>query len=541
MAGSPAPGYALTMGKRRIRRILVANRGEIAVRVIRACRDLGLESVAIYSEADREALHVRFATYAYGIGPAPATESYLDIDRVLQVAHDAEADAVHPGYGFLSENPEFARRCEDEGFVFIGPTAECMALVGDKARARQAAAEAGVAVVPGTPDPVDTADEAAIVAEQLGYPVMIKAAAGGGGKGMRLVEGEEGLERAFETAKSEAASAFGDGRLYLEKAIVAPRHIEIQILADVHGNRVFLGERECTLQRRHQKVLEEAPSPIMDPELRERMGAAALAVAAQAGYSNAGTVEFLVDGERNFYFIEVNARLQVEHPVTELLTGVDLVAEQIALAEGAELSMTQDEVVLRGHAIECRIYAEDPDNNFAPSPGIVESLRIAGGPGIRDDSCLFEGYEVPIHYDPIVGKLIAWGTDRAAAIRRLQRALEEYKVRGIYTTIPLFQRVLADPLFLEADFDTGYLDRLLRVDPDEAGGGAQAEAIAGRDGASTPAVADANDPEAITEAARMAAALHIFLTEEERAYRPPSTAASPWKLAGRSAGLNGDT
>jgi acetyl-CoA carboxylase biotin carboxylase subunit len=520
VAANPTPSYALLMAERTIRRILVANRGEIAVRVIRACRDLGLESVAIYSDADRDALHVRFATRAYPVGPAPATESYLDIDRVLDVARDAEVDAVHPGYGFLSENPEFARRCEEAGLIFIGPTAECMALVGDKAHARQAAMEAGVPVVPGTPEPVDSTGEAARIATELGYPIMIKAAAGGGGKGMRLVSAQTDLERAFVTAGSEARSAFGDGRVYIEKAIVAPRHIEIQVLADEYGNQVYLGERECTLQRRHQKVLEEAPSPVMNPELRERMGEAALAVAARAGYTNAGTVEFLVDADHNFYFIEVNARLQVEHPVTELLTGVDLVAEQIALAEGAELSLRQQDVRLHGHAIECRIYAEDPDNNFAPSPGIVEELRIPGGPGIRDDSCLFKGYEVPIHYDPIVGKLIAWGTDRPAAIRRLQRALEEYKVQGIATTIPLFQRVLADEDFRNADFDTGYLDRLLHNE------------TLGKEAALDDDVA---------EAARLAAALHVFLTGEARAYRPPSSSASPWKLAGRAAGLNGDT
>jgi len=498
----------------------VANRGEIAVRVIRACRDLGLESVAIYSEADREALHVRFADRAYLVGPAPATESYLNIDRVLEVAREAEVDAVHPGYGFLSENPEFARRCEEQGLIFIGPSADCMALVGDKARARQAAIEAGVPVVPGSPDPVDSTAEARTVAAELGYPVMIKAAAGGGGKGMRLVRREEDLESSLETAGSEARSAFGDGRVYIEKAIETPRHIEIQILADTHGNQIYLGERECTLQRRHQKVLEEAPSPIMDPELRQRMGNAALAVAAHTGYTNAGTVEFLVDVKRDFYFIEVNARLQVEHPVTELLTGIDLVAEQISLAQGGVLSLSQDEVTLRGHAIECRIYAEDPYNNFAPSPGTVEALRIPGGPGIRDDSCLFEGYEVPIHYDPIVGKLIAWGADRPAAIRRLKRALEEYKVRGIATTIPLFQRVLADADFLNADFDTGYLDQLLNNATTEENGPAEEE-------------------DAIAEAARLAAALHVFLTEEERAYKPPSTLASPWKLAGRAAGRDG--
>lgn len=510
----------MAMSKRSpIRRILVANRGEIAVRVIRACRDLGLESVAIYSEADREALHVRFATYAYPVGEAAASASYLNIDRVLQAAREAEADAVHPGYGFLSESPEFARRCEAEGLIFIGPTADCMALLGDKARARQVAIDAGVTVVPGSPDPVESAAAARRFADELGYPIMLKAAAGGGGKGMRLVNAGDELDRAFESAGSEARSAFGDGRIYVEKAIIAPRHVEIQILADLYGNQVHLGERECTLQRRHQKVLEEAPSPVVNQELREKMGAAALAVAAQAGYSNAGTVEFLLDAARNFYFIEVNARLQVEHPVTELLTGIDLVAEQISLAQGEKLSFEQQDIELRGHAIECRIYAEDPDNDFAPSPGVVEALRIPGGPGIRNDSCLFEGYEVPIHYDPIVGKLIAWGTDRPAAIRRLQRALEEYKVRGIATTIPLFQRVLADPDFINADFDTGYLDHFLN-------------------GAREPADSTGDDAGPIAEAARLAAAVHVFLSAEERAYRPPSTVSSPWKLAGRAAGLD---
>ncbi len=505
------------MGKRKIRCILVANRGEIAVRVIRACRDLGLESVAIYSEADREALHVRFANFSYPVGPAPASESYLDIDRVLGVAERAAVDAVHPGYGFLSESPEFARRCEDAGLIFIGPTADCMALVGDKARARQAATEAGVAVVPGSPAPVADAAAAKAVAEELGYPIMLKAAAGGGGKGMRFAGAEEDVESCFAAASSEAQSAFGDGRIYVEKAIVAPRHIEIQILADIHGNRVHLGERECTLQRRHQKVLEESPSVIMDDDLRRRMGAAALAVAAQAGYSNAGTVEFLVDSNRDFYFIEVNARLQVEHPVTEALTGIDLVAEQIRLAEGNELSMSQEDVTLHGHAIECRIYAEDPDNNFAPSPGLVEALRIPDGPGIRDDSCLFKGYEVPIHYDPIVGKLIAWGADRDAAIRRLQRALAEYKVRGIATTIPLFRRVLNDPDFIAGEFDTSYLDRLLAASAD----------------------AFHREDDKFAEVARLAAAMHVFLREEERAFRPPSTASSAWKIAGRAASLDG--
>ncbi|HEX9698105.1 MAG TPA: acetyl-CoA carboxylase biotin carboxylase subunit [Acidobacteriota bacterium] len=527
------------MAQQPIQRILVANRGEIAVRIIRACRELGIESVAVFSEVDREALHVRFADRALPIGPAPAAESYLDIDRVLEAARRSGADALHPGYGFLSENPELARRCAAAGLTFIGPTAECMALVGDKAAARQTAVDAGVPVVPGTPDPVADAGAARRAAADLGYPVMLKAAAGGGGKGMRLVGSESELASAFAMAGGEARSAFGDDRIYIEKAIVQPRHVEIQILADVHGNRIHLGERECTLQRRHQKVLEEAPSPVVDAALRERMGEAALAVAASAGYSNAGTVEFLLDAERDFFFIEVNARLQVEHPVTEMLTGVDLVAEQIALAQGERLSLRQQDVELRGHAIECRIYAEDPDNDFAPSPGVVEAVRIPAGPGVRDDSCLFEGYEVPIHYDPLVGKLIAWGVDRPAAIRRMRRALGEYKVRGIATTIPLHQRVLADDDFAAGRFDTGYLDRLLRSARDAGRGAAAAEAGAGPEPAAAGAAAEPGG-DRHAEIARIAAAVHVFLGAEQRSFRPPSTAASAWKLAGRAAALDGE-
>ncbi|MFQ5744180.1 MAG: acetyl/propionyl/methylcrotonyl-CoA carboxylase subunit alpha [Acidobacteriota bacterium] len=510
------------MGK--IRRILVANRGEIAVRIIRACRDLGLQSVTVYSEVDRDALHVRYADFSYPLGAAPASESYLSIDRILAAAADSGADAIHPGYGFLAENPEFARRCADAGFTFIGPPPECMALVGDKAAARKVAADADVPVVPGSPTPVADVDAALEVAREIGYPLMLKAAAGGGGKGLRRVASEKEMASAFRTASSEAASAFGDGRLYVEKAIEAPRHIEIQILADLYGNRIHLAERECSLQRRHQKVLEEAPSPIVDDSLRAEMGSAALAVAEAAGYANAGTVEFLVDSDRRFYFIEVNARLQVEHPVTEMLTGVDLVAQQIELAEGQRLSLRQVDLRLRGHAIECRIYAEDPERGFAPSPGIVETLRLPGGPGVRDDSCLFKGCEVPIHYDPIVGKLIAWGPDRAAAIRRMRRALQEYKVGGIATTIPLFLRVLAEPEFLAGRFDTGYLDRLLgrRV------GSGRVDETGGRPRA-------AHDEAQIAEVARLAAALHVYLREEERAFRQPSS--SSWKRHGRRAAM----
>jgi acetyl-CoA carboxylase biotin carboxylase subunit len=366
---------------------------------------------------------------------------------------------------------------------------------------------------------------------------MLKAAAGGGGKGMRRVDREEDLESAFRSASSEASSAFGDGRIYVEKAIETPRHIEIQILADTHGNLLHLAERECTLQRRHQKVLEEAPSPVVDDALRAEMGAAALAVAEASGYTNAGTVEFIVDKEMNYFFIEVNARLQVEHPVTEVLTGVDLVAEQVAIAEGKELALRQEDILfgLRGHAIECRIYAEDPSRNFAPSPGTVEALRIPGGPGVRDDSCLFKGYEVPIHYDPIVGKLIAWGPDRPAAIRRMRRALEEYKVRGIATTVPLFLRVLSDPDFIAGDFDTGYLDRLLsREGGTEGGSDAAADKMRGktRQVATIP-----HTEEEIAEVARLTAALHVYLREEERAFQQAPAAGSAWKRAGRFASL----
>jgi acetyl-CoA carboxylase biotin carboxylase subunit len=524
-----------------IKKILVANRGEIAVRVIRACRDLGLESVAIYSEADREALHVRYADFSYPIGPAPAVESYLCIDKILDVAAASGADAVHPGYGFLAENPEFAKRCTDAGFIFIGPTPECMALVGDKAAARKAAIGAGVPVVPGSPAPVEDAASALEIGREFGFPLMLKAAAGGGGKGMRKVDREEDLESAFRSASSEASSAFADGRIYVEKAIETPRHIEIQILADTHDNLIHLAERECTLQRRHQKVLEEAPSPVVDATLRAEMGAAALAVAEASGYTNAGTVEFIVDKEMNYFFIEVNARLQVEHPVTEVLTGVDLVAEQIAIAEGKELTLRQEDILfnLRGHAIECRIYAEDPSRNFAPSPGTVEALRIPGGPGVRDDSCLFKGYEVPIHYDPIVGKLIAWGPDRPAAIRRMRRALEEYKVCGIATTVPLFLRVLSDPEFIAGDFDTGYLDRLLSLDRGgkQRGGEAPVEAADDAQGPAAQLAGGHHSEAEIAEVARLAAALHVYLREEERAFQQQPAAGSAWKRAGRLAAL----
>jgi acetyl-CoA carboxylase biotin carboxylase subunit len=449
----------------RLGKILIANRGEIAVRIARACRELDIKSVAVYSEPDRAALHVRMADEAWPIGPAPSGESYLRIDRILEAARRSGAEGVHPGYGFLAENADFARACEEAGLVFIGPRSETIALMGEKTSARRLAVEAGVPVVPGTLEPV--ADLAAIRREaaRIGFPVMLKAAAGGGGKGLRLVEDAESLVSAAERARSEAQSAFGDGRLYLEKALSRPRHIEIQILADHHGRSVHLFERECSIQRRHQKVIEESPSPFVTPELRARMGALAVALVERAGYRNAGTLEFLVDQDRNPYFLEMNTRLQVEHPVTEMVTGLDLVKLQIRVAEGHPLPFQQEDLAQRGHAIECRVYAEDAARSFLPSPGRIVALRSPAGPGVRDDSGVYEGYEVPIHYDPLISKLVTWGADRPEATSRMQRAVSEYIVLGIQTTLPFFARVLRHPDFLSGDFDTGFIGRLLAEPP----------------------------------------------------------------------------
>jgi acetyl-CoA carboxylase biotin carboxylase subunit len=444
----------------RFSKILIANRGEIAVRVIRACRELGIISVAVYSEVDRTSLHVRHADEAYFIGPAAATESYLNIEKILAVAKQSGAQAVHPGYGFLSENAHFANACEKAGIKFIGPTGAAMEAMGSKTRARQAMQAAGVPCVPGSIKGLEFT-EAARVASEVGYPVMLKAAAGGGGKGMRLVHSPDDLRSAYDAARSEAERAFGDGEMYVEKFIENPRHIEMQILADEHGNTVYLGERECSVQRRHQKVLEESPSPIVDPDMRRRMGEVAVRVAQAADYTNAGTVEFLVDQEKNFYFLEMNTRLQVEHPVTELITGLDLVHLQVHIAEGDKLPFKQSDIQLRGHAIECRIYAEDPDNNFFPSPGKITLLLAPAGPGIRRDSGMYEGWNVPIDYDPLLAKLIGYGWDREQAIMRLRRALIEYFVGGIKTNISLFRRILNDPDFVAGRLDTGYLGRLL--------------------------------------------------------------------------------
>jgi acetyl-CoA carboxylase biotin carboxylase subunit len=447
-------------GPRKFKKILIANRGEIAVRVMRTCRELGISTVAVYSEADRAALHVRYADEAYPIGPAPSRESYLKMETILEVAKRSGAQAIHPGYGFLSENAAFAKACTDAGLVFIGPSAEAITAMGEKTSARRVAVEAGVPVVPGALHPL--VDNEAILKEskRIGFPLMLKAAAGGGGKGLRLVHRAEDLEGAVLRARSEAKSAFGDDSLYIERAIKRPRHIEIQVLADSHGNAVHLFERECSIQRRHQKIIEESPSPFVTPELRERMGALAVALVKKVGYVNAGTLEFLVDENREPYFLEMNTRLQVEHPITEMVTGIDLVKMQIRIAEGEALPFAQKDLAQRGHAIECRVCAEDPDANFIPNPGKIESLRVPGGPGVRDDSGVYEGFEVPMFYDPLISKLVVHAENRAAAIQRMLRAVSEYRITGIKTTLPFFDRALRHPKFIEGDFDTSFVGRL---------------------------------------------------------------------------------
>jgi acetyl-CoA carboxylase biotin carboxylase subunit len=439
------------------RKILVANRGEIAVRVIKACREMGIPSVAVYSDADKTGLHVQLADEAVPIGPPPAVESYLDMARILEAAKSTGAEAIHPGYGFLAENSAFARLCEKEGVVFIGPKSEAMELVGDKVRARQTMEKAGVPVIPGMKSIPRTNAECLAAAKALGYPVMVKASAGGGGKGMRVVAGEKDLEAAVEAGRREAGAAFGDPSVYLEKCIEEPRHVEFQVLADNAGATVHLFERECSIQRRHQKIVEETPSPALDPGLRAKMGETAVKVMRAAGYNNAGTVEFLLDKDRNFYFLEVNARLQVEHPVTELVTGLDLVREQVRIASGEKLGLVQDDLRQRGHAIECRIYAEDPAANFLPSPGRILFFREPRGPGIRHDCGIYGGWEVPIHYDPILSKLIVWAGDREAACRRMAAALDDTVVLGIQTTVAFLRDVVRHPEFLAGRTTTGFI------------------------------------------------------------------------------------
>jgi acetyl-CoA carboxylase biotin carboxylase subunit len=441
------------------KKILIANRGEIAVRVIRACREMGIKTVAVYSETDQDALHVRMADEAYLVGKPPSNESYLRWEKILEVAQNSNTEAIHPGYGFLSENAEFVRNVTKAGITFIGPPPEAMEAMGGKISARKLAIDANVPVVPGTTEPLRDYTDARETAESFGYPVMLKASAGGGGKGMRLVMDESELKSGFENSKAEALASFGDDAVYVEKAIVRPRHIEIQIMSDTHGNHVHLGERECSIQRRHQKVIEEAPSPINDADLRERMGHEAVKAAKAVNYVGAGTVEFLLsDVDKSFYFLEMNTRLQVEHPVTELVTGIDLVKEQIRVAYGLELSFSQEDISIRGHAIECRVYAEDPENNFLPSPGKITRLKLPQGNGVRDDGGIYEGAEVSIYYDPMISKLCTYGRNREDAIEKMRRALREYEVGGIKTTLPFFQAVMDDEVFVKGNLDTGFID-----------------------------------------------------------------------------------
>ncbi len=440
-------------------KVLVANRGEIALRVVRACQELGVAVVAVYSDADESALHVRHADEAIRIGPPPAGKSYLNVEALIQAAKETGAEAVHPGYGFLAENASFAAACREVGLAFIGPSAEAIEKMGNKSAARRLAGKAEVPVVPGSDD-ASSADEAAETAGGIGYPIMVKAAAGGGGRGIRVAGDEEGLRKAVQVARREAEAAFGDGTLYLEKLLVAPRHVEVQIMGDHEGNIVHLYERECSMQRRRQKVLEEAPSPGISPGVREKMTEAAVRLAREARYTNAGTVEFLVEDEQ-FYFIEMNTRIQVEHPVTEMLTGVDLVKEQIRVAAGEPLSLTQGNVPMVGHAMEFRINAEDPDQDFMPSPGEVSFLEVPGGPGVRVDSAIYQGYKIPPFYDSMVGKLVVWALTREEAISRARRALREYRLEGIKTTIPLHLRLLEEDAFRSGGYHTGYLEELL--------------------------------------------------------------------------------
>jgi len=444
-----------------MRKVLIANRGEIALRVIRACRMLDLKTVAVHSKADAEALHVRFADEAVCVGPAPSQQSYLNIPRLIAAAEITGADAIHPGYGFLAENAEFAQICAESNLVFIGPTSEQIRQMGDKSEARRLMAEAGVPVVPGTEGAIEDERKARRTAEEIGFPVLVKAAAGGGGKGMRIARDADEFARAFPQARREAEAAFGDSRVYIEKFLERPRHIEIQVLGDKQGSVIHLGERDCSCQRRHQKLLEEAPSPAITEELRARMGEAAVRGAARIGYLGVGTIEFLLAESGEFYFMEMNTRIQVEHPVTEMVTGQDLVLLQLTIAEGEPLDVRQDQVKFRGHAIECRINAEDPDRNFMPTPGRIDTFHQPGGPGVRVDTAAYQSYFIPPYYDSLVAKVLTHGNDRAQAIARMRVALDEFVVEGIATTIPLHRRLIQEPRFLAGDVHTRFVEEWL--------------------------------------------------------------------------------
>jgi acetyl-CoA carboxylase, biotin carboxylase subunit len=506
------------------KKILIANRGEIAVRVMRACREMGIKTVAVFSDVDRDALHVRFADEAYCIGPPPARDSYLLGERIVETAKKAGAEAIHPGYGFLSERGHFVDLCEKEGVVFIGPRGDVMRTMGDKVTARQTMEKANVPIVPGTTERL-TDEQIQVFAKRIGLPVMIKAAAGGGGKGMRLVREEKEILPSVARARSEAKSSFGDDSLYVEKFVEEPRHIEIQILADAHGNAVHLFERECSIQRRHQKVIEEAPGNRISAELRAKMGAAAVAAAKAVRYVGAGTCEFLVDKHDDFYFLEMNTRVQVEHAITEMITGVDIVKTMIRVAAAEKLPFEQKDLAISGHSIEARVYAEDPDNNFVPSPGDIVVYRPAGGPGIRVDSGVYQGAKVTVFYDPMVAKLVVWGRDRTEAIERLRRALSEFVVKGIKTSIPFHQKLVNHPKFIEGHYDTGFIE----------------QHMAGGKGGPKP-----TSDEDAAEARRVAflmAAIVAYKRDKQRAAAAESASSSaggdPWKTFGRRAQMRG--
>ncbi len=502
-----------------LKKVLIANRGEIAVRIIRACREMGVKTVAIFSEIDRKALHVRLADEAYPVGPAKATESYLNMQKIFEVAKTSGADAVHPGYGFFAENYDFVKRVESEGLIFIGPPSDAVKLLGDKVAARKTMKNSGVPIVPGTEVEIGSDQQGESIAEEVGFPILIKAVGGGGGKGMRIVRDKKDLKGALRAARSEAKSAFADPRIYIEKYLERPRHVEIQIMADKHGNVIHLGERECSIQRRHQKVIEESPSPVVDEKMRQAMGKAAVTAAKASGYVNAGTIEFLVDSNRNFYFLESNTRLQVEHPVTELVTGVDLAKEQLRIASGMKLSYKQEDIRWKGSAIECRIYAEDTENNFLPSTGVVHSYWEPSGPGVRVDSGLYQGAEVSLFYDPLVSKLLTWGENRDEAIQRMKRALSEYRILGVATSIPFHLRVMDNPKFRKGEIHTHFIEEEFEKE----------------------------QPKHTEETQQLGGAIAVFSAlldyQERKRGRPVISSSqggpkeSPWKLTGRKMGL----